>query len=86
MLNPKVDSPPFAATVTAAAPLQHYQVDPVHQPLGLTPKNMHGTRLTRNFIVLRKEVIDSIMPWYIYLNIKRKNNFFIDHGSFVHLI
>ena len=27
-LNPKIDSPPFAATV--AAPLQHYQVDPVH--------------------------------------------------------
>ena len=35
-LHPKVDSPPFAATVAAAAmPLQHYQVDPVHQPLGL---------------------------------------------------
>ena len=24
------------ATVAAAAPLQHYQVDPVHQPLGLS--------------------------------------------------
>ena len=35
-LNPKVDSPPFAATVAAAAPLQHYQVDPVHQPWGLS--------------------------------------------------
>ena len=35
-VNPKVDSPPFAATVAAAAPLQHYQVDTVHQPLGLT--------------------------------------------------
>ena len=33
-LNPKVDSPPFAAAV--AAPLQHYQVDPVHQPWGLS--------------------------------------------------
>ena len=31
-LNPNVDSPPFAAAV----PLQHYQVDPTHQPLGLT--------------------------------------------------
>ena len=31
-LNPKVDSPSFFATV----PLQHYQVDPVHQPLGLS--------------------------------------------------
>ena len=28
-LNPKVDSPPFVATVAAAAPRQHYQVDPV---------------------------------------------------------
>ena len=36
-LNPKVDSPPFAATVTAAAPLQHYQVD-LHQPWDLTEK------------------------------------------------
>ena len=35
-LNPKVDSPLFAATVAAAAPLQHNQVDPVHQPLGLS--------------------------------------------------
>ena len=35
MLNPKVDSPPFAATATVAAPRQHYQVDPVHQPLDL---------------------------------------------------
>ena len=36
-LNPKskVDSPPFAATV-AAAPLQHYQIDLVQQPLALT--------------------------------------------------
>ena len=35
-LNPKVDSPPFTATVAAAVPLQHYQVDPVHGPLGLS--------------------------------------------------
>ena len=35
-LNPKVDSQPFAATVASAAPLQHYQVDPVHQPLPIT--------------------------------------------------
>ena len=34
LLNPKVDSPPFAATVAASAPVQYYQVDPVHQPLG----------------------------------------------------
>ena len=34
-LNPKVASPPFAATFAAAAPLRHYQVDRVHQPLGL---------------------------------------------------
>ena len=34
-LNPKVDSPLFAATVAAAAPLQHCQVDLVHQLLGL---------------------------------------------------
>ena len=33
-LNPKVDSPPFAAT--AAALLQHYQVGLVHQPWGLS--------------------------------------------------
>ena len=33
VLNPKVDTPLFAATV---APLQHYQVDRVHQPLGLS--------------------------------------------------
>ena len=36
LLNPKVDSPQFAATVAAAAPLQHYQIDPVHQPLDLS--------------------------------------------------
>ena len=35
-LNPKVQRPLFAAAV-AAAPLQHYQVDLVHQPLGLRP-------------------------------------------------
>ena len=34
-LNPKVSNPPFAATV-AAEPLQQYQVDLIHQPLGLT--------------------------------------------------
>ena len=34
-LNPKVDSPLFAAIVAAVAPLQHYQVDLVLQPLGL---------------------------------------------------
>ena len=34
-LNSKDNSPPFAATVAAAAPLQHYQEDPVHQPWGL---------------------------------------------------
>ena len=34
--NPKVDRHPFAATVAAAALLQYYQVDPVHQPLGLS--------------------------------------------------
>ena len=34
-LNPKVHSPPFAATVAAAEPLQLYQEDPVCQPLGL---------------------------------------------------
>ena len=33
-LNPKVDTPPFATTVAAA--LQLYQVDPVHQPWGLS--------------------------------------------------
>ena len=37
-LNPKVDSPPFAGTVAAAAPLQLYQKDLVHQPLGLILK------------------------------------------------
>ena len=37
-LNPKVHSPPFAATV-AAAPLQLYQEDPVCQPLG--SRKMH---------------------------------------------
>ena len=38
-LKPKVDSPSFAATVAVAAPLQHYQVDSVHQPLGLRLTN-----------------------------------------------
>ena len=33
MLNPKVNSPPFAAAA-AAGPLLYYQVDPIHQPLG----------------------------------------------------
>ena len=31
-LNPKIDTPPFAATVA----LQLYQVNPVHQPWGLS--------------------------------------------------
>ena len=35
VLNPQVDSPPFSATVAAAALLQLYQEDPVHKPLGL---------------------------------------------------
>ena len=36
VLNPQVDSPLFAATIAAAAAsLQLYQEDPVHQPLGL---------------------------------------------------
>ena len=39
MLNPKVDSPPFAATVAAAVPLQLYQVDTAHQPMGLKHQN-----------------------------------------------
>ena len=34
-LNPQVDSPPFAATVVAAAAIQYYQEDPVLQSLGL---------------------------------------------------
>ena len=34
-INPKVDSLPFAAAVAHAVPLQYYQVDLVHQPLGL---------------------------------------------------
>ena len=38
-LSPQVDSPPFAATVAAAVPLQLYHEDPVHQPLGLTRMN-----------------------------------------------
>ena len=40
-LNPKVDRPQFAATVAAAVPLQHYQIDPVHQPLGLKSTAAH---------------------------------------------
>ena len=36
-LNPKVNSPPFAATVAAAAPQQHLPgTNPVHQLLGLS--------------------------------------------------
>ena len=34
-LNPKVHSPPFAATAITAVPLQLYQEDPVCQQLGL---------------------------------------------------
>ena len=41
--NPQVDSPPFAATVAAAGPLQLYQEDPVHQPLGLSVYKGHYT-------------------------------------------
>ena len=36
-LNAKVDSLPFAATVAAAAPLQHYMADLVHQPWDQCP-------------------------------------------------
>ena len=40
ILNPKADSPSFAANgATAAVPLQHYQVDLVNQPLGLSKAN-----------------------------------------------
>ena len=39
VLNPKVDRPPFTATVASTVPLPHYQVDPVHQPWGLTVHN-----------------------------------------------
>ena len=35
-LNPKVHSPPFAATVVAAVLYLLYQEDPVFQPLSLT--------------------------------------------------
>ena len=35
-IDSQVDSPLFAATVAAAAPLQLYQEDPVHQPLAWT--------------------------------------------------
>ena len=34
-LNPQVDSPPFAVAVAVAVPLQLYQEDRAHQPLGL---------------------------------------------------
>ena len=43
-LNPKVDSPPFAAT---AVPLQQWLVDSVHQPLGLRD-NKKGERRRKN--------------------------------------
>ena len=36
ILTPESDSPSYDATVAAAAPLQHYQVDQVHQSWGLT--------------------------------------------------
>ena len=45
-LNPQVDTPPFAATVTAAAPIQLYQVDPVHQSWGLNTKLKAQTHMT----------------------------------------
>ena len=32
--NPNLTAHRFAPTVAAGAPLQHYQVDSVHQPLG----------------------------------------------------
>ena len=35
ILNPQGDRPPFDVTIAGAAPLQLYQEDPVHQPLGL---------------------------------------------------
>ena len=38
-LNPNVDSPLFAVSVAAA--LYHYQVDPVHQPWGLSTVVSH---------------------------------------------
>ena len=41
-LNPKVNIPPFVATVTAA--LQIYQVDPIHQSWGLKAKNFLGCK------------------------------------------
>ena len=40
--NLKVGTPLFAATVAAAAPLQLYQVDPIHQPWGLKGTEIHS--------------------------------------------
>ena len=47
-LNPKVESPPFAATVVAAAVavLYYNQEDPVLQPLGLRIQWAMGLELT----------------------------------------
>ena len=49
LLNPKVDSPPFAATVVAAAALVR-RVDLVHQPLGLS-KTMIMQDITVIFLI-----------------------------------
>ena len=54
ILNPKVDSPLSAATVAAAVPLHYYQLDPVHQSLGLRSWMFWCTQvlLKQNFAVV----------------------------------
>ena len=61
MLNPKVDNPPFAASVAAAVPLQHYQVDTAHQPLG--SKHQNDSRFTQITSILQVFNCESNEEW-----------------------
>ena len=58
-LNPKVDTPPLAATVAAAAPLQLYQVNPVHQAW---------------WLILLKEIVFGELTSYMYAVFRRHDS------------
>ena len=67
VLNPQVDSPPFAATVVAAVPLQLYQEDPVYHPSGLSTNRPIYLSTDALFFKLRKktQVIAVVHRYFI---------------------
>ena len=63
LLTPKVDTPQFAAAVAVAAALQLYQVDLVHQPLGLKVNHLIYTQGLKSRI---KNIYTNILVCYSF--------------------